>query len=1074
MRESKDRNLASAVGRRLRVGLLCLGLVIAAMASIGASAALAGAPEITLRSGAFDSVEPGNRFRFNVTAENTGTAPFTGTMTITDILPAGIVPEETQPSAESPSTCEVIGQKATCDFTVTEMNPNGQATVWISGHAEPSASGTAMNKITIEGHGAAADVEAEEAMTAGPSGPFALESFVPSLTRAGNAERQAGAAPEISETAFTFPTHASSMFKFIAIAAAPDESPRTVIVHSPPGLVANLNATPVQCTAIELTEESPEAQIPKCPTDSQVGTIHLFGKRYVAGLYNMVPPPGVPAEFGFEVAGVAVTVEAHLRPDDFGFDLVTRNVSSSVPIGDINFELWGVPADPSHDTARGVCLNGAEGNSKSVQPQGICTTVAPPKAFLRLPTSCTGPLQWSMEVDSYRHPGEFKTAAATTEPQVGCNQLEFTPTLKARPTTNVGDSPSGLEFSIHLPQNEDPEGNAEAQLKDLRAVLPEGLTVNPAGADGLGSCSPQEIGLLTPVGQVPAKFNGAHAQCPQASKLGSVSVYAPAVGRTLPGLVYLAAPHENPFGSLIALYLAVDDPVTGILVKIPVKVESDPKTGQLTTAALENAPLPFEDLKVELDPGPHAALRTPISCGSFSTSSDLTPWTTPEGEDSHPSDTFEIVKGAGGGACVSSEASAPATPSFEAGTLEPKAGAYSPFVLKLARQDGTQQLTGIDTTLPKGLIARLAGATYCPESALAAAASHSGRAEESSPSCPASSEVGSVEVAAGAGPAPLHVHGRAYLTGPYKGAPIGLAVVTPAAAGPFDLGTVVVRSALYVDPETAVVRAVSDPLPHILQGIPLDLRSVTVLLNRPNFTLSPTSCDPMSLTGSVSLLTGQAAAVSDPFQVGGCSNLTFKPKLALGLKGGTTRTAHPALTAVVRFPKAGGANVARASVALPHSEFLDQSHIRTVCTRVQFAAHECPAKSVYGIARAVTPLLDKPLEGPVFLRSSSHELPDLVAALKGQIEIDLVGRIDSKNGGIRTTFESVPDAPVTKFTLKMQGGKKGLLQNSTNICRGKHKAIALFEAQNGDALLQKPVLRARCKSGRRHHKRHSR
>jgi hypothetical protein len=677
-----------------------------------------------------------------------------------------------------------------------------------------------------------------------------------------------------------------------------------------------------------------------------------------------------------------------------------------------------------------------------------------------------------MEIDSYEHPGAFKTAQATTPPQVGCNQLEFTPSLKAKPTTNVGDSPAGLEFGLHIPQNEDPDGLAEAHLRNLRAVLPDGLNLNPASADGLGSCSPQQIGLLTPAGQLPAQFDGAHAHCPDSSKLGSLSVYAPAVGGALPGLVYLAAPHENPFGSLIALYLAIDDPQTGILVKVPVKVEPNPNTGQITTLVDNSVPLPFEDFEVELDQGPHAALRTPVSCGSFSTSSDLTPWSAPEGQDAHPSDSFEIVSGAGGGACVSSEAAAPSTPAFEAGTLEPKAGAYSPVVLKVTRQDGSQQLTGIDATLPKGLIARLAYTSYCSEPALAAAEGKSGRTEEAEPSCPTSSQVGTVQIASGAGPAPLHSQGNVYLTGPYKGGPIGLAIITPAVAGPFDLGNVVVRTAVRADRETAQVRAVSDPIPHILQGIPLDLRQVKVVIDRPEYTLNPTSCDPMSVTGSISLLSGQLAAVSNPFQVGGCTNLSFKPKLSVRLKGGTTRTKHPALTTTLTFPKGGGANVARASVALPHAEFLDQSNIRTICTRAQFAADACPAQAAYGSARAMTPLLDRPLEGKVYLRSSSHKLPDLVVALRGQIEIDLVGQIDTLNGGIRATFASVPDAPVSSFTLKMEGGEKGLLQNSTNICRGRHRAIVKFDGQNGKTADQQPLIQAGCNSSRHKSGRH--
>jgi hypothetical protein len=393
--------------------------------------------------------------------------------------------------------------------------------------------------------------------------------------------------------------------------------------------------------------------------------------------------------------------------------------------------------------------------------------------------------------------------------------------------------------------------------------------------------------------------------------------------------------------------------------------------------------------------------------------------------------------------------------------------------LKVKREDATQPLAGIDTTLPPGLTGKLAGIPYCSEAQIAQAQARSkpneGTLELSNPSCPAASEVGTVDVSAGAGITPLHVTGHAYLAGPYKGAPLSLVIVTPAVAGPFDLGAVVVRTALYLNPETAQIHAVSDPLPQILDGIPLDVRQVALKMGRPEFTLNPTSCDPMSISGTLTSALGQSAALTSPFQVGGCNALAFKPKLAIRLKGATKRTGHPALTAVATFSK-GQANTKRVAVTLPRSEFLDQGHIGTVCTRVQFAANQCPKASVYGKARATTPLLDQPLSGPVYLRSSSHELPDLVIALHGQVDVVLDGRVDSVNGGIRNTFEAAPDAPVSKFVLEMQGGRKGLLINSANLCKLKPaatRAVVKMEAQNGKVWDTEPVVQSSCK-----HKRH--
>ncbi|HYG96769.1 MAG TPA: hypothetical protein VD741_06630, partial [Solirubrobacterales bacterium] len=316
-------------------------------------------------------------------------------------------------------------------------------------------------------------------------------------------------------------------------------------------------------------------------------------------------------------------------------------------------------------------------------------------------------------------------------------------------------------------------------------------------------------------------------------------------------------------------------------------------------------------------------------------------------------------------------------------------------------------------------------------------------------------------VGAGAGATPFHLSGPVWLTGPYKGAPLGLAVAIRAVAGPYDLGTVVVRQALHVDPTTAAVTAVSDPLPSILEGIPLRIRTVDVTIDRPGFTVNPTSCAERRIAGALSSTAGATHQAGVRFQVGDCASLGFGPKLSLRLKGGTKRAAHPRLQAVLRQP-AGQANIDRVSVALPRSVFLEQAHIRTVCTRVQYAAGNCPAGSVYGYARAFSPLLDEPLQGPVYLRSSDNKLPDLVASLDGQIHIDLVGRIDSVRGGIRTTFERVPDAPVSRFVLQMKGGKKSLLVNSTNLCRGKHRAAVKMTGQNGKRRSSAPGLRTDC------------
>jgi hypothetical protein len=913
---------------------------------------------------------------------------------------------------------------------------------------------------------------AAAAALADPSEEFGIQpgAFTAGVTDAlGNPYTQAGGRPYEANTSFFFNVKHDDFTN----REVPVEAVKDVVAELPPGFIGNPRAA-TPCTQV-LLYASPGSGV-ACPASSQVGVAvidtdqGIFRQKFTVPVYNVQPEPGQLAVFGFSVSGVVVHVVASLRTDsDYGITTTVTDVSQQLAIYSTSLTFWGVPADPAHDPQRGQLCFGIV-----CEAGGESAGIATPKPFLSNPTNCQGGLPvTTLRIDSWGKIGVFKPYTATSPVPTGCSDLDFRPTIQARPTTDLADSPSGLEFELKQPQNEDPDGTATAQLKDAVVDLPPGLTVNAASANGLDACSPGQIGLSTPVGQAAAHFNGDPASCPDGSKLGTVEAITPVLDHPLKGSVYLARQNQNPFGSLLAIYLTIEDPQTGLIVKLPGEVRADPASGQLTASFRENPPLPVESLRVDFFEGDAAALKTPATCGTFTTTARLTPWSTPDGADATPSDAFALTKGAGGGACVGSEATAPNKPSFSAGTVDPTAAAFTPFVLKLARPDGSQQIRAIDTTLPKGLLGKLAGIPYCPDASLAAAQGKSGRSEQASASCPSASQVGSVEVGVGAGPRPYYAQGKAYLAGPYKGAPVSLAIVTPAVAGPFDLGNVVVRAALHVDPETAQIHAVSDPIPAILQGIPLDVRSVVLTVDKPSFTLNSTSCAPMSVLGSATSVFGQDASLSSPFQVGECGRLGFKPGLKIDLEGGTKRSEFPALIATLQA-RSGDANIARTVVALPHSEFLAQEHIKTICTRVQFAAGQtpgeaCPAGSIYGHARALTPLLDKPLEGPVYLRSSSHELPDLVATLSGQIDVALVGRIDSVKGGIRTSFESVPDAPVSKFVLSMKGGKKGLLVNSRNLCKSTNKASVQMDSQSGKALDFEPVVSNACKKARSGH-----
>jgi hypothetical protein len=853
----------------------------------------------------------------------------------------------------------------------------------------------------------------------------------------------------------------------------PLEDVRDIAVDLPLGAVGSPASIPT-CTDAKLLNDA-------CEPAAQVGTVELFfpGTSNVvlstkAAVFNLAPPPGVLAEFGFNIGAAVVhlTATVHSLPD-YGITITTRQTPQSAPLIKIVNTFWGVPAAPSHDEDRGICVKFPHGLGCKI-PSG-----ADEVPFLSNPSACSPTSLAVSRVNSWLQPETFdENVAGNTDEDdeplgvVGCDEPDFRPTISVRPTTEAADSPAGLHVNVHLPRNEKPDEPAAAQLKDATIVFPEGLSINPASGAGLEACTAAQVGLTSALGDPDAHFDVSPVSCPDAAKLGTVQIVSPLVPQPLKGAIYLAQPGHNPFGSLVALYIVVEDPQTGVNIKIAGKADLDPQTGRLTTVFPSGPQLPFEDLDVELFKGSRAALKTPLACGSKKSESTLVPWTAPEGETQHPSDSFSVAPGNSG--CVASESAAPNQPTFSAGTINPAAGAFSPFTLRLARKDGSQPIKGLEATLPKGLLGRLAGVPYCSDAALAAAAADSGKAEQASSSCPAASQVGTVNVGAGAGPTPLYVTGKAYLAGPYKGAPLSLAIVTPAVAGPFDLGTVVVRNALNIDPLTTQIHVVSDPIPTILQGIPLDIRSIAVNIDRPSFTLNPTNCEQAQVNGSALSVFDQSASLSSPFAVGGCGALGFKPKLSLSLHGQANRSGNPALTAVLKALP-GQANIAKTTVVLPPSQFIDNNHISNPCTRVQFNANACPAKSILGTATAYTPLLDQPLSGPVYFRANGgeRELPDLVADLNGQIHVTLVGFIDSvgKKGSeerrVRTRFENVPDAPISKFVLKLYGGKRGLLENSKNLCKGAGSAKVQMDGQNGKVRDFDSVLTTDCKKVRK-------
>jgi hypothetical protein len=1095
---------------RISIGAIAIALFL--LVSV-ASASAAPVPHWTMISQpAPTEFHPGDSSDFyDLLAVNDGAADSSGPITVTDTLPTGLTVNEIHAYAEvhghfandaedlSSSNCDQATSESavtvTCAFVGAGV-PVGRSLVLNINVSVPAGppGGLLSNTAGISGGGAPQATATSNSTPLTPSSqpvPYGA-SLQADITDTEGAATQAGSHPFFFTTLIDFNVGSVNPNEHCNYNATPscaglNAEAKDVEVALPPGLLGNPTAIP-QCTQAQFEVQG----FLSCPASTQVGSMYLY--FYGAGtavqyapVYNIEPPPGQPGELGFSVSTAThIPVFFHLRSDgDYGLSADVTGINQFDPVRIAKLSIWGFPSDEAHNSLR---LSSIGGNC-NLGSGGCPSGVENPEPFLTLPTSCAGAsLPISLASDSWQNPLSpppvFNTVALTG--MTGCNKLKFEPTLEARPTTNRADSPSGLHVDLEVPQDdsnpgggESPTENATAHLKDAVVTLPKGLTVNPASAAGLQGCSPAQIGLTSPEGATPIRTTADPADCPDASKLGTVEVDTQLLKDPLPGAVYLATPYQNPFNSLLAIYITINDPATSTVVKLPAKVSIGPD-GQLTTTVSESPQVPFEDFKLDFFDGARAPLRTPATCGEYKTTSELTPYSAPEsGPPAEPSDAYEISQAPGAGNCVKAAAGQPNAPTFQAGTASPLAAAYSPFGLHLHREDGSQNFGALNVTLPPGLIGKLAGVGECSDSVLAAAAQKSGAQEQASPSCPASSKLGTVNVAAGAGPSPYNTAGTAYLAGPYKSAPLSVAIVTPAVAGPFDLGTVVVRSALYINPETAQVSVRSDPIPTQLQGIQLDVRSIDVNLDRNQFTRNPTNCERFAVSGEAISVLSQSASLSDPFQVGECRKLGFKPKLSLKLSGKTKRTGHPALRAQLTYPKGNYANIARAQVTLPHSEFLDQAHIGTVCTRVQFAAGagngaECPPASIYGHARAITPLLDNPIEGPVYLRSSSHKLPDLVAALNGQINIDLAGKVDTgKGGGIRNTFEVVPDAPVSKFVLSLKGGNKGLLVNSENICHKPQHAIANLTAQNGKVSDTTPTIANDC--GKKHKKkvRHS-
>jgi hypothetical protein len=843
---------------------------------------------------------------------------------------------------------------------------------------------------------------------------------------------------------------------------------RNVIVELPVGLVGNDTAVPV-CTQTQLLSNGPRGVFQaNCPIASQVGTIS-FIERGAAGetpvtepLYNMlVTSPGIVAAFGFKTALITQLLNVTVRPGDSGLTVTTPNIEAIVQPRGISVTVWGVPASHAHDSERDrECEAGrCEGGNEQAN--------IPPQPYLTTPTSCSEiPLVAKIKADSWEHPEEWSEQTSEISPMTGCERVPFSPSLVVAPTTSSAESSSGLNVSLVVPQEwSSPNTLSTSNLKDSVIALPEGYTANPSLAAGLGACTPQQYESET-YSSLPGEG------CPDESKIGTVDVETPVIlgGEKLSGVVYIATPYDNPFDSLLALYIVVKNPQLGIIVKLAGRIDANPVTGQLVTTFDNNPQVPFSRFTLKLRQGANSPLVSPPVCGTYTATGTFTPWSQPL-VPFPVNSSFQIEHGIGGGPCPAG-GTPPFNPAVISGTQSNNAGGYSPFYLRIERRDGEQEITKFSTTMPPGLSGNLTGIPFCPEADIQRAREQTGAQADTEPACPATSEIGHTIVEAGVGSVLAQTPGRVYLAGPYHGASLSIVSVTSAKVGPFDLGTVVIRFALFINSTTAQVEvsgAQSDPIPHIIKGIIVHVRNIHVYIDRSKFIINPTSCEPMSITDAI---TGAGADPANPadqqtvnvntrFQAANCADLTFKPIFKASTSGKASRQNGTSLHVTLTYPNAPlgtQANIHYVKVDLPKQLPSRLTTLQKACLDKTFNINPaaCPAASRVGTAKAVTPILPVPIEGPAyFVSHGGAKFPELIIVLQGYgITIDLHGETFINKGITSSTFRTVPDQPVTSFELTLPQGPDSAIAANGNLCSASLKMPTSFTAQNGMTIKQ--------------------
>jgi uncharacterized repeat protein (TIGR01451 family) len=1010
--------------------------------------------------------------RYKVLVTNSGSASSAGPVTISDVLPTGLTLDPAGASGvntlagvvtldedEKPSehfSCAL----STCTYTgVVIPDETLELEFPVDVGSEALGVSPLTNVVRVSGGGGSSASLSEP--TTISEHPAAFE-MPPGAATTSLSSVQAGGHPDITNT-----------FGFSSVNAADSLAgePKNLTYRLPPGFASDFAGTPV-CTNAEFVSG-------ECPIGSQVGVTTVETQTFdssstgsyhsfVTPVYNLVPETGVLATIGFDVVGnFFIEGQITLRPSDYGADVTFHNIDDAlVSIVGGSLTVWGVPADPIHDPLRWTPHpEGRALGHFGVSDEGVAAT-----PYFTNPPTCGGQLRSEFQVDSWEEPA--RTAAAQTTsygPLGGCDSLAFEPQIETQPSASSAETPTGLNVNLETQQHyENAYGDTSSSYDDVKVVLPVGMTLNPSAGAGLQACTEAEFAYEGETLE-PEAGRG----CPRESKLGTIHSRSPAISEEVSGSLYLAKPYENKFGSLVALYVVARIPNRGVIVTAPGRVELNPETGQITTIFEENPQLPISDLVFTFHQGATSPLVTPPTCGLFTAQAVLNPWSVPLREDSLTSQ-FEITSGVNSGPCPSG-GTPPFAPKVVSGTDDNDAGSYSPFYLRILREDGEQEITRFSTVFPPGITGKLAGVPLCPQADIEASRHVTGQEELEHPSCPAASEIGHTIVSAGVGTVLAQTPGRVYLAGAYHGAGLSVVSITAAKVGPFDLGTVVIQFTLRINQTTAQVEvdgATSDPIPHIIDGIVVHVREIRAYIDREQFIINPTNCDPLGVSDTI---TGAGAnyaipadqvpvTVSSPFQAADCSSLGFKPVFKAATSAHTSRIDGASLHVTLALPEQQGpgeeANVARVKVSLPKQLPSPLKTLQKACTEKVFGENpgNCPVSSRVGEVKVLTPVLADPLTGPAyFVSHGGAKYPELIMVLSGEngIQVDVHGEtFISKQGITSATFSTVPDVPFSLFELTFPEREYPALTANGNLCKGSLIMPTEMVGQNGIVLDQ--------------------